>query len=79
MTTTIEGDHTTAEVYLDEDDPRRASYHFDTGLREQLDDNTIWHGMGWVTETGAVRLPIDRENSVWINPDGTTRFYNDAT
>ena len=53
-----------------------SSWHFDTGLREQLDEDTIWHGMGWVTPDATVRLPIDPEHYVIIYPDGKTRFYD---
>jgi len=49
--------------------------YFDTGQREQVGENTIWHGNGWIYDDGTLRLPVGPEVHAVIRPSGRADVY----
>jgi hypothetical protein len=52
--------------------------HFDTGLREQISPNHVWHGSAWITADGTLRIHGGPNLAVEVDADGETAVYYDG-
>lgn len=51
--------------------------YFDTGQRERTGERTTWHGSGWVTEGGRIRLHVGPETCICMDNAGNVVVYHD--
>jgi len=52
-------------------------FSFDTGLREQIDENTTWHGHGWFNADGSIRFPVGPDTSMLVENTGSVKVYHE--
>jgi len=52
--------------------------YFDTGLREHIYDDVVWHGSGFIYSDGKIRYPISRGTDMLIETDGSVSVYHNG-
>ena len=51
---------------------------FDTGLRERIDEDTVWHGSGWLTDDDELVTFVGRRTKVVLDARNRTHVYHEG-